>query len=93
MARREPKAIEDMAEYWMNEVLGCIDEPFTDHDKVQCQLFALLYIGLMLDAIDSRLMHMETLMRGIYDQSQDKERSWNTIISEINQRWRERHAD
>ncbi len=92
MTQHKSKAVEDLAEYWMNEVLDRVDEPFSDDDRVQCLLFSLLYIGRTMEAIDSRLMHMETLMKGIYDQDQEKERSWNAIIAEINQRWRDRHA-
>ena len=82
-------AIEDMAEHWMHEVLK--HKPFSDQDRVHCQLFALLYIGHSLDAIDSRLMHMETLLRGIYDKKNNK-CNWNSLMREINDRWRNRHA-
>ena len=92
MKNRELKDVEDMAEYWINKVLNWIDEPYSENDRMQCLLFSLLYIGRTMEAIDLRLMHMETLMRGIYDQDQEKDRSWNTIMSEINRRWRKRYA-
>lgn len=84
-------AIEDMAERWMHEVLEHSEEPFSDQDRVHCQLFALLYIGRSLDAIDSRLMHMETLLRGMYDK-EHKKCSWNSLMREINDRWRNRYG-
>lgn len=93
MSQRENCAIEDMAEYWMDEVLNRFEEPFNEQDKVHCLLFSLLYIGHSLNAIDSRLMHMETLMKGIYDKDEDGKHSWNSLMREINDRWRARHAD
>ena len=92
MAKHEPRAIEDIMAYWMNQVLDRVDEPFSDQDTVHCQLFALLYIGHSLDAIDNRLMHMETLMKGIYDQKEESKFSWNSLMRKINDRWRNRHA-
>lgn len=67
MFKHGPIAIEDMAEYWMNEILDCLNEPFNDQDIIHCKLFALLYIGHSLDAIDTRLMNVENLMFGIYE--------------------------
>lgn len=67
MFKRGSVAVEDMAEYWMNRVLGRFNESFDDQDIVYCQLFALLYIGHSLDAIDTRLMNVENLLLGIYE--------------------------
>ena len=67
MFKRGPVAVEDMAEYWMNRILDRLDESFNDQDIVHCQLFAILYIGHLLDAIDTRLMNVENLLLGIYE--------------------------
>ena len=67
MLKHGPVAVEDMAEYWMNRILDCLNKPFDDQDIVHCKLFALLYIGHSLDAIDTRLMNVENLMLGIYE--------------------------
>ena len=65
MKKREPKAVEDMAEYWMNEILDHYEEPFSDKDQTHCLLFSLLYIGHTLNAIDTRLMNMENTLEFI----------------------------
>ena len=67
MFKHEPETSEDMAEYWINRILNRFDESFNDQDIVQCQLFALLYIGHSLDAIDTRLMNIENLLQSIYE--------------------------
>lgn len=65
MKKREPKAVEDMAEYWINEILDHYEEPFSDEDQTHCLLFSLLYIGHTLNAIDTRLMNMENTLKSI----------------------------
>ena len=67
MFKHKPVAVEDMAEYWMNRILDCLNESFNDQDIVHCKLFAILYIGHSLDAIDTRLMNVENLLLGIYE--------------------------
>lgn len=65
MKKREFKTVEDMAEYWMDEILDYYEEPFSDEKQTHCLLFSFLYIGLTLNAIDTRLMNMENTLKSI----------------------------
>lgn len=71
---KDTQSYEDMAHYWIQRLLQSTsiarkttDEPLSQNEQMHCLLFSCMFIGLSLDAIDSRLMKIENLMYFISD--------------------------
>lgn len=71
---KDTKSYEDMAYYWIQRLLQSTsiarkttDAPLSLDEQMHCLLFSCMFIGLSLDAINSRLMQIENLMYFISD--------------------------